>query len=154
MGSGSCPIMGCHTGDFSVLTAGQCQRPYCVENAGSRPITAVKQRWAWRVLQWVTDGLDGPGSNPGGDVTGPRAPPASCTMGKMRLGRTADHSPPSSATVMEEQSYTSTYPLGHTGPVTGTLYFFTARQFINPLMPNDYSGRTAPLTSKRCILYI
>jgi len=26
---------------------------------------------------------------------------------------------------------------------------------INPLMPNDsYSGRTAPLTSKRCILYI
>jgi len=27
--------------------------------------------------------------------------------------------------------------------------------FINPLMPNDpYSGRTAPLTSKRCILYI
>jgi len=27
--------------------------------------------------------------------------------------------------------------------------------FINPLKPNDhYSGRTAPLTSKRCILYI
>ena len=26
---------------------------------------------------------------------------------------------------------------------------------FNPLMPNDpYSGRTAPLTSKRCILYI
>ena len=26
---------------------------------------------------------------------------------------------------------------------------------INPLKPNDpYSGRTAPLTSKRCILYI
>jgi len=26
---------------------------------------------------------------------------------------------------------------------------------INPLMPNDdYSGHTAPLTSKRCILYI
>ena len=26
---------------------------------------------------------------------------------------------------------------------------------INPLAPNDhYSGRTAPLTSKRCILYI
>jgi len=26
---------------------------------------------------------------------------------------------------------------------------------INPLMPNDhYSGRAAPLTSKRCILYI
>jgi len=28
-------------------------------------------------------------------------------------------------------------------------------QCLNPLMPNDpYSGRTAPLTSKRCILYI
>jgi len=27
--------------------------------------------------------------------------------------------------------------------------------FINPLTPNDhYSGGTAPLTSKRCILYI
>ena len=26
---------------------------------------------------------------------------------------------------------------------------------LNPLMPNDpYTGRTAPLTSKRCILYI
>jgi len=29
------------------------------------------------------------------------------------------------------------------------------RVFLNPLTPNDhYSGRTAPLTSKRCILYI
>ena len=28
-------------------------------------------------------------------------------------------------------------------------------KYINPLTPNDhYSGRTAPLTSKRCILYI
>jgi len=28
-------------------------------------------------------------------------------------------------------------------------------QMLNPLTPNDhYSGRTAPLTSKRCILYI
>ena len=40
----------------------------------------------------------------------------------MRLGRAADHSPPSSAAVMEEYSYTSTHPLGHTGPVTGSLY--------------------------------
>ena len=31
------------------------------------------------------------------------------------------------------------------------IYFF----HINPLTPNDpYSGHTAPLTSKRCILYI
>jgi len=29
------------------------------------------------------------------------------------------------------------------------------REIFNPLTPNDYySGRTAPLTSKRCILYI
>ena len=35
--------------------------------------------------------------------------------GKVLPGRAADHSPPSSAAVMEEYSYTST----HTGPVTG-----------------------------------
>jgi len=37
-------------------------------------------------------------------------------------GCAADHSPPSSAAVMEEYTYTSTHPLGRTGPVTGTLY--------------------------------
>ena len=42
----------------------------------------------------------------------------------MRPGRAADHSPSSSAAVMEEYSYTSTHPLGYTGPVTGKLYFF------------------------------
>ena len=31
----------------------------------------------------------------------------------------------------------------------------TSLLYINPLTPNDpYRGRTAPLTSKRCILYI
>jgi len=35
-------------------------------------------------------------------------------------GRAADHSPPSSAAVMEE----STHPLGHTGPVTESLYLY------------------------------
>ena len=30
------------------------QRPYHVENTGSRPITEVKQRRAWLVLRWVT----------------------------------------------------------------------------------------------------
>jgi len=40
----------------------------------------------------------------------------------VRPGRAADHSLPSSAAVMEEYSYTSTHPLGHTGPVTGSLY--------------------------------
>jgi len=42
----------------------------------------------------------------------------------VRPGRAADHLPPSSAAVMEEQSYTSTLPLGHTGPVTGSLYLY------------------------------
>jgi len=32
------------------------------------------------------------------------------------------------------------------------IYFFS---LLNPLTPNDdYSGRIAPLTSKRCIIYI
>ena len=30
------------------------QRPYHVENTSSRPITEVKQRWAWLVLGWET----------------------------------------------------------------------------------------------------
>jgi len=35
------------------------------------------------------------------------------------------------------------------------LLFPSFSSYINPLTPNgDYSGRTAPLTSKRCILYI
>ena len=42
----------------------------------------------------------------------------------MQLGRAADHSPPSSAAVMEEYSYICTHPLGHTGPVTGSLYLY------------------------------
>ena len=44
--------------------------------------------------------------------------------GKVRPERAVDHSPPSSAAGMEVQSYTSTHPLGHTGPVTGSLYLF------------------------------
>ena len=40
----------------------------------------------------------------------------------MRPGRAADHSPTYSAAVMEEYSYTSTHPLGHNRPVTGSLY--------------------------------
>ena len=44
--------------------------------------------------------------------------------GKVRPGLVADHSSPSSAAIMEQQSYTSTHPLGHIGPVTGTLYLF------------------------------
>jgi len=42
----------------------------------------------------------------------------------VRPGRAANHSPPSSVAVMEEQCYTSTHPLGHTEPVTGKLYLY------------------------------
>jgi len=59
-------------------------------------------------------GLDDPGSNPDGDeifrpfrpALGPTQPPVKWVLclswGKVWLGRAADHSPPSSATVMEE----------------------------------------------------
>ena len=60
-------------------------------------------------------GLDGPGSNPGGDeIFVPSRPTLGSTQppvhngyqvfhrGKVRPGRAADHSPPSSAAVMEE----------------------------------------------------
>ena len=59
-------------------------------------------------------GLDGPGSNPGGDeifhpsrpALGPTQPPVKwvpgLSRGKVWPGRVADHSPPSSAAVMEE----------------------------------------------------
>jgi len=59
-------------------------------------------------------GLDSPGSNPGGDeifrpftpALGPTQPPVKwvpgLSRGKVRLERAADHSPPSSAMVMEE----------------------------------------------------
>ena len=63
----------------------------------------------------VTDyGLDGPGSNPSGDemfrpsrpVLGPTQPPVKwvpgLSRGKVWPGCAADHSPPSSAMVMEE----------------------------------------------------
>jgi len=42
----------------------------------------------------------------------------------VRPGRAAGHSLPSSAAVMEEKSYTCTHHLGHTGPVTGSLYLY------------------------------
>ena len=45
-------------------------------------------------------------------------------------GRAADHSSPSSATVMEEYSYTSTHPLGHIGPVTGSLYLYLLHKWF------------------------
>ena len=80
--------------------------------------------------------------------------------------------------------YTPLHPLGHTGHITGSLYLYLylnkmtyakrrvleqqaglihmkeicpnfIQWSLNRLTPNDsYMGRTAPLTSKRCILYI
>ena len=36
-----------------------------------------------------------------------------------------------------------------------SVFYFASVFVINPLTPNDhYRGRTAPLASKRCILYI
>jgi len=58
--------------------------------------------------------VDGLGSNPGGDeffrssrpALGPTQPPVKWVMGlsggKVRQGRAADHSPPSSAEIIEE----------------------------------------------------
>ena len=79
--------------------------------------------------------LDGPGSNPGGTRFSvrpdrPWGPPSLLYNeyrvfpgGKVRPGRAADHSPPSSAAVMEEYSYTSTHSLGLDGN-TLTLYIY------------------------------
>jgi hypothetical protein len=57
--------------------------------------------------------------------------------GKVRPGRAADHSPPSSAEVFEEQSYNSTPFWATTGSVTGLLYFtllyYTQATFYNCL---------------------
>ena len=48
----------------------------------------------------------------------------------MRPGSAVGHSPPSSAAVMEEESYTSTKPLGYTGSVAGSLYFLPLCSYI------------------------
>jgi len=72
--------------------------------------------------------MDGPGSNPGGDEilpsveTGPGAHPAFCKMGigsfpGVKCGRGV-------LLTTHPLLDTSTHPLGHTGPVTGTFYLF------------------------------
>ena len=75
-------------------------------------------------------GLDGLGSNPGRDeIFRPSRPALGLTQPPVgtgyfpgvKCGRgvlLSTHSP----AVMEEYSYTSTHPVGHTGPVTGSLY--------------------------------
>jgi len=85
-------------------------------------------------------GLGGLRSNHGGDgffrpprpSLGPTQPPVQWVAflsrgGKVWSGLAADHSPPSSAAVMEEWSYTSIHPLGHTRPVMGNFYLFLYR---------------------------
>jgi len=79
----------------------------------SRPNLGPTQRH----VKWVT------GSFPGG---------------KVRPGRVADRSPPSSAVVMEEYSYTSTHPPGHTGPVTGSLYLIS--NFVQTFRDNLFKA--------------
>ena len=64
----------------------------------------------------------------------------------MRPGRAADHSPPSSAAVMEEKIYTSTHPLGHTGPVTGSLYLLPLNNNNN----NSNNNNNAPSITYTC----
>jgi len=45
--------------------------------------------------------------------------------------------------------------VANTRPEDGVKKFIRNVETFNPLTPNDpYRGRTAPLTSKRCILYI
>jgi len=71
--------------------------------------------WPGSSIGIATDyGLDGPGSNPGGDeifrssrpALGPTQPSvkwvSGLSRGNVRPGRAADHSPPFSAAVMEE----------------------------------------------------
>jgi hypothetical protein len=81
-------------------------------------LATYKILWAWylsRYSDWLGAGRSGDripvGARFSAPVqTGPGAHPASCTMGtvpclsrgKVRLGRAADHSPPSSVAVMEE----------------------------------------------------
>jgi len=56
-------------------------------------------------------------------VPGPTQPPVQwvpgLSRGLRRPGPDADHSPPSSAEVKKELSYTSTHPMDPPGPVTG-----------------------------------
>jgi len=109
-----------------------CVCVVCVCGPGGSSVGKATD-YAWTVRE----------SNPGGDEifrTCPdrpwRPPSLLCDGyrafpgGKERPGRAADRSPPSSAAVMEEYSYTSTHPLGHTGPVMGSLYLLPLYIYI------------------------
>ena len=52
--------------------------------------------------------------------------------GKVRTGSAADYSPPSSAEVMDEYSYTSTHPLGHNRACNGNTLPFSLVKHNRP----------------------
>jgi len=91
--------------------------------------------------------------------TSPGAHPASCTMGTgsflgvKQPGPDADPSPPSSAMVKKEQSYTSTPPMGRTACTepqclyTGALYLYL---YYSPYGP--YSLYRASVPVHQCTL--
>jgi hypothetical protein len=60
---------------------------------------------------------------------------------KVRPGRAADHSPSSSAAVVEEYSYTSTYHLGPTGPVTDHFTFYIYKYICTYIYVYTYKGK-------------
>jgi len=79
------------------------------------------------------------GSNPGGGeifrpsrpALGPTQPPVRVfSGGKVWPGCAADHSPPSSAEVLKEYSYTSAPLWATTGPVTVLLYSLLTNSLI------------------------
>ena len=57
---------------------------------------------------------------------------------------------------MEEYSYTSTHPLGHTGPVTGSLYLYihisdcVQSVYELPLLPNNTAVKHFYTNLERC----
>ena len=99
-------------------------------------VSAIEVGRVAQSVQRLTTGWTVRGSNPGGGARfsarpyRPWGPPSFLyngyrifPWGKVRPGRAADHSPPSSAEVLQEQSYTSTPLWATTGPLTGLLYF-------------------------------
>jgi len=69
--------------------------------------------------------------------------------------RKADNLPPSCAVVMKSGNPNFLEPSGPIQAFNGTAFCVSLMYELYLLTPNDdYSGRTAPLTSKRCILYI
>jgi hypothetical protein len=74
--------------------------------------------------------------------------------GKVLPGRAAEHSPPSSAVVMEEESYISTHPLGHNRACNGnTLPLLAILMTVTLLWKAVFVGASC-LVSFCCLSYI